>query len=241
MNRSVDEMKVVITDVRGIRMRLVAYTRALELCAKMNYETEVLDFIDRIEEGAVLYDLGACEGRFSLYSALRKVHCYAFEPEAMNYRAMLQNIELNGERAKQYLKPLNLAVGAGNGRSVLKIGQPWAGGHHRVVSGAPNRIDLSFDTVSQQEVTMVSLDQFISANNLPRPDYLKVDIDGSELPFLEGAIETLASPQLKGIIFELCKRDESYHKAISVLASCGFRAGRHCQVEPELFNVFFER
>ena len=68
-----DGKKHVVTHVRGVNLSLVSYTRALELCARMNYETEVLDFIDEIGEGQVLYDLGACEGRFALYAAMQQV------------------------------------------------------------------------------------------------------------------------------------------------------------------------
>jgi hypothetical protein len=96
--------------VRGTSMQLAAYTRALELCARMNRETEVLDFIDSVPLGGCLYDLGACEGRFALYAALRSIRCYAFEPESMNFAAMLRNIDLNGDKAKAFLTPLNLLL-----------------------------------------------------------------------------------------------------------------------------------
>ena len=58
-------------DVRGSTLNLMTYTRSLKLCAKMNYETENLDFIDGMKQGEVLFDLGACEGRYSIYAALR--------------------------------------------------------------------------------------------------------------------------------------------------------------------------
>ncbi|HMK07007.1 MAG TPA: hypothetical protein VK476_05710, partial [Flavobacterium sp.] len=63
------------TDValRGTNFKLMTYTRSLELCSRMNYETENLDFIDLIEGGKVMYDLGACEGRFSIYAAMKGI------------------------------------------------------------------------------------------------------------------------------------------------------------------------
>jgi len=231
----------VSTVVRDVTLNLVGYTRALELCARMNRETEVLDFIDRIEPGEVLYDLGACEGRFALYAALRGIRCYAFEPEALNFKALLENLALNGARAEHLLTPLNYAVGESNHQSTIKIGQPWAGGHHRVLADVSSRVDLDFNFVSEQAVEVVGLDAFINNRNLPAPNYMKVDVDGSELSFLKGAQQTLASPGLKAIIFELLEKDASYQEAIGLLEALSFSVVEKHEVEPGLFNVVFER
>jgi FkbM family methyltransferase len=235
--------KFVTTDVRGVSMRLVAFTRSLELCARMNYETEVLDFIDCIERGAVLFDLGACEGRFAVYAALKGVECHAFEPETANFQALLENAALNRGDAGNLLHPHNLAIGARRHEATLNIGQPWAGGHHKVISTAPARADLAFEAVAEQQVTVASLDEMIDAGELPSPQYLKVDVDGSELPFLAGAKQTLASPALKAMIFELCESDDSYGDIVNVLAGAGLKLRSRHQVpnEPHLFNVVFRR
>lgn len=232
---------IISTVVRDVTLNLVGYTRALELCARMNRETEVLDFIDRIEPDQVFYDLGACEGRFALYAALRGVRCYAFEPEALNFKALTENWGLNGARAERLLTPLNYAVGESNHHSTIKIGQPWAGGHHRVLADVTGRVDLDFNFVEEQPVEVVALDSFVEAQNLPAPDYMKVDVDGSELSFLKGAQKTLAGPGLKAVIFELLERDISYQEVVAFLGTLGFALrGRH-EVEPGLFNVLFER
>lgn len=235
-------MKPITTnEVRGINLRLTTHTRALELCARMNYETEVLDFIDRIPAGEILFDLGACEGRFALYAALRNIKCFAFEPEAMNFQTMLENIELNGANAQANLMPYKYAVGASNHLTTIKIAQPWAGGHQRVIASAPSRTDLNFDFCDSQEVTVVALDDFIATHNLPYPNYLKVDVDGSEIPFLKGAQRTLSHPNLNAIIFELCQTDEEYPQILVTLAASGFQPTQSHLVEHDLFNMVFEK
>ena len=233
--------KVIQTEVRGITLALDGHTRALELCARMNRETEVLDFIDGIKEGKTFYDLGSCEGRFALYAALRGVRVYAFEPEAMNFHALQHNLELNGGKAARFLTPFRYAVGASNHKTTIKIAQPWAGGHQRVLSDVPSRIDLAFDFSSEQEVEVVSLDEFIASNNLAVPDHLKIDVDGSELAFIDGATRTLSYPQLRRIIVELHEDDESYEKVKAFLVSRGFVLVSRHLVEPRLFNVVFAR
>src|SRR5215813_7046862 len=144
-------MKTVTTQVRGLPLNLVAYTRALELCARMNRETEVLDFIDCIPKGRALFDLGACEGRFSVYAALRGVNCFAFEPEDMNYEALTRNAEINPDSAS-CLTTFKVAVGEWRHATTIKIGQPWAGGHHKVISDADSRTDLNFNFTGEQPV-----------------------------------------------------------------------------------------
>jgi FkbM family methyltransferase len=233
-------MNVISNTVRGTELRLVGYTRALELCARMNREAEVLDFIDEIEPGAVLYDIGACEGRFAVYAALRGVRCWAFEPEALNFKALTENIALNGDKARRLLTPLRYAVGESGHVGKIKIAQPWAGGHQRVIAEA-GRVDLDFDFTSEQDVEVVSLDGFIAAHELPPPSYLKIDIDGSELPFVKGAMATLAHPDVRGIMFELHKLDESYGKIIGLLGACGLVAFRHYEIETDLFNVWLRK
>jgi FkbM family methyltransferase len=236
-----DTQMVVKTNVRGMSMQLVAHTRALELCARMNRETEVLDFIDGIPLGGVFYDLGACEGRFALYAALRNIRCYAFEPESMNFAAMLANIELNGEKAKTLITPLNLAVGDRSRSANLKIGQPWAGGHQKVVDGESGRLDLAFDFISEQTIQVVAIDEFISSTGSRPPDFLKVDVDGSEMAFIKGSAKTLERRELKGIMFELHERDASYNQVVSLLGSFGFVIADRFEVEPALFNIWFCR
>jgi FkbM family methyltransferase len=233
-------MNIISNRVRGIDLRFVGYTRALELCARMNRENEVLDFIDEIDAGTVLYDIGACEGRFAIYAALRGIRCWAFEPEALNFQALMENIELNGDQTQRLLTPLRFAVGENCHAGKIKVAQPWAGGHQRVIAKT-SRVDLDLDFTSEQDVQVVSLDDFITAHNLPQPNYLKIDIDGSELPFVKGAMATLRAPTIKGVMFELHDRDENYEKILSLLECCGLAAIRRYEIDSHLFNVWLKR
>jgi FkbM family methyltransferase len=227
-------------NVRGITMNLVCHTRALRLCARMNRELEVLDFIDAIPLGAVFYDLGACEGRFSLYAALRGVRTFSFEPEEQNFGVLQENIRINDVRA-DLLRPFRCAVGRKSETAILRIGQPWAGGHQRVLTNSVGRADLSFPEVMSQQVDVVALDDFIEVKQIPVPNYLKIDVDGSELAFLEGARQTLRNSELRAIVFELCRADEGCASAIDLLADAGFVPCSEHLVEPGLFNIVFQR
>lgn len=239
---NIQELKQTEVRVRGISIKLMTYTRSLELCARMNYETENMDFIDDINPGEVLYDLGACEGRFSLYATLKGVTVIAFEPEWKNFDVLKQNIELN-KVDEDRITAINAGVGAGNGKAILNIGQPWEGGHQKIVNHSEIREDLGFRFIEQQEINIISLDSFVEDSNYPSPDYLKIDIDGSEMPFLRGAIGTLQSKKLKGIIFELHETDSNFNNIINLLKSYGFNETGRYNVpnEPNLYNITFQR
>ena len=228
--------------IRDVTFNLMTYTKSLELCSRMNYETENLDFIDQIPVGQVLYDLGACEGRFSVYALKKGLNVISFEPEKKNHTVLLENIALNDFEENTY-KILNVGVGANTGEATMNIGQPWEGGHQKVVEHGNNRSDLNFDFVSSQSVEIVSLDEVIKNRELPKPNYLKIDIDGSEMPFLEGAKETLQSDDLKRIIFELNEEDIQYKTIIEILNSYSFiEVSRHMVPnEPSLYNIILEK
>lgn len=237
-----DNLEYTSIQVRGVDMKLMTYTRSLELCSRMNYETENLDFIDKMEPGQVMYDLGACEGRFSLYAALKGIRVVSFEPEAKNFSVLSQNIQING-LLPESIHAIHAGIGAANGKAVINIGQPWAGGHQKIVDHGEIRNDLNFDFVDKQEINLVSLDELLNEGKLPVPDYLKIDIDGSELPFLKGAKKALQHSNLKGIIFELNESDPNFKKIIADLSGYGFKESGRFNVpnEPDLFNIIFYR
>src|SRR6185437_4913944 len=59
-------------------------------------EPETLDWIDSLPEGAVLWDIGANVGLYSVYAAkARRCRVWAFEPSVFNVELLARNIFLN--------------------------------------------------------------------------------------------------------------------------------------------------
>lgn len=229
-------------DIRGIQFKLKTYNRSLKLCARMNYEIENMDFIDMIPKGEILYDLGACEGRFSIYAAKKGIETYAFEPDQYNYSVLEENIQLNQLESK--LSSFKVGVGDKNDIVKMMIGQPWSGGHQKVVQYENyTRTDLQFDFVESTKIKLVVLDDFIIERQLPIPNYMKVDIDGSELPFLSGAKKTLSHSLMKGIIFELSIVDNNFDMIIDLLQELSFEEIKRIPVpnENNLYNFIFSK
>jgi FkbM family methyltransferase len=233
--------KTVTRQVRDVSMTLLASNRSLELCSQMNYETENLDFIDDAAAGEVFYDLGACEGRFSTYAALKNLKVYSFEPESRNHAALQENLKLNNLDGAS-ITAFRKAVGNVNGSATMDIGQPWEGGHHKVVDTGSKQ-ELIFEPVEKQTIEVIRLDDFIKAMELPLPRYLKVDVDGSEVEFIEGAEKTLAEPGVKGVLFELDIESAKFSVVMNKLAGFGFtEAGRFIiPNEKSLYNIRFRK
>tara|TARA_B110000046_G_scaffold60648_1_gene68136 strand:- start:6074 stop:6790 length:717 start_codon:yes stop_codon:yes gene_type:complete len=235
--------KATKVDVRGVSFFLNTYTRNLELCARMNYETEVLDFIDGVKEDEVFFDLGACEGRFSLFASKKKINVYAFEPDKYNFKVLMENLEINRNEDSNFIA-MNIALGSHDHEGEMMIGQPWEGGHQKiVVEKGTGRNDLNFEAKEFEKISIRSLDSLLKSPDIPKPNYLKVDIDGSERAFITGAKETLKSRDLKGLIIELNLLDESFGWIIQELTKVGFNEINRFQVPDEgnLFNILYLR
>lgn len=237
-----DEKKVNIRNVRGTEMCLMGGNRSLDLCSKMNYETEVLDLIDAQEKGTVFYDLGACEGRFAVYAALKGLKVYAFEPDPNNFNYLDKNKNLNNLYDTQ-LQTFNLALGESDRIGTLKIGQPWPGGHQKVIENPHVRADLNFNFKETVEVEVVALDKFIKKEQLCLPQCLKIDIDGSERAFISGAGVSLRGSALKTLIIELETDDPNYAWIIDRLESLGFHKASQHKIpnEQNLYNFVFHK
>jgi FkbM family methyltransferase len=151
-------------------------------------EKDVYKFIDEMNENMVLYDLGACEGRFSIYSGVKNIKTYAFEPDSYNYSVLNENVKINNLKNNVFI--FKNAISNVNKDLYLLKNQPWEGGHLKVLENS-ERIENFKNCLEKELVKAIRLDDFISDNNLPYPDYLKVDIDGNEINFIEGADKTL--------------------------------------------------
>jgi FkbM family methyltransferase len=127
----------------------------------------------------VAFDIGANAGYYTL--ALSRLvgdagHVYAFEPVARSVNYLQRHIELNKLRN---VTVAQLAISSGHGL-------------------------LSFDDfrISKDNSYLVpssSLDEFISAG-YPRPDFIKMDIEGAEKMALDGATSVLSERKTTWII-----------------------------------------
>ena len=195
--------------------------RAADILAK---EPDMICWLNSISRDAVLWDVGANVGVFSLYAGLlRGASVMAFEPLAANFHALSRNIQINGleDCVTAYcvafsdasrLGVLNLASPE-MGASLSQFGQPGA--------ASPYWDDAT--TAFTQGMVGFTIDEFIDRFQPPFPSYLKIDVDGLEWSILRGAKKTLSDSRLRSAMIELSVSDQDETKAaISFLNERGF-------------------
>lgn len=177
---------------RGIRW-------ALDLCEGIDlalylgvYEAETAAAISRwIRDGWVVLDVGANIGAHTLPMALRvgdSGRVVAFEPTDYAFSKLRQNISLNPGLQDRILCCQTLLVAETPSRQTTNapIHSSWpladTGELHPLHRGR---------LMTTNGATAITLDQSVRNLGLARVDFVKLDVDGHEMPVLQGARETL--------------------------------------------------
>ncbi|MDN8616663.1 FkbM family methyltransferase [Variovorax ginsengisoli] len=228
------------SEVRGLRLRWLALSkRLLWMAAGIEYiEPELLDWIDRIPASSVYYDFGASNGVFALYAAKRKLRVVAIEPDPSNYFLLSWNAFLN-RGVEVDISAFNVAVSDRFSADKLYIHKMDLGSHEKIV-GAP--VAVFGDTFAPQHVHAIQLvhfDRWIEQMGLPRPEYVKIDVDGHEMAAIRGAMESLRGCKEVFIEIDDAKLDE----IAGTLRQLGFAMIEKHQVQKYegLWNCIFAR
>lgn len=207
-------------------------------------EPELLDYIDSLPAGSIFYDIGASTGVFSIYARNSGLNVYAFEPEAQNFSLLEKNNYLNSKNLQGSLATFNIALADTVGVGKMYIASYEAAGHMKILD-KPKKVmeEQEFQPSYIQNVLRYALDYFIQEFNLPHPEHLKIDVDGSELLLIEGAKNTLKNSKTKSIFIELVENCEQSKKIKDILASIQFKeiSKNAVQNYAGLHNYVFER
>lgn len=163
-------------------------------------EPETLEWIDCMEHGSVVWDIGANVGLYSCYAAkCRGCTVVAFEPSVFNLELLARNIFLNGLSAQVVIVPLPLAEQLIYSTLNMSTTE-WGGamstfGESYTHDGSPLVKRFEFQTLG------LSMDDAIGRLELAQPDYIKMDVDGIEHLILKGGSTVLS--KVKGVLIEI--------------------------------------
>jgi FkbM family methyltransferase len=197
---------------------LLALWRAETLQTK---EPDTIDWIHSFGSDALLYDVGANVGLYSLYAARAGARVIAFEPEAQNYALLNRNIHINGLQDK--MTALNIAAGDRTRISHLYLSRFEAAGALHNFDRPVDYNQQPFAPAFKQGVMGARLDDLIDHFELPRPTHLKIDVDGAERAVIDGATKLLHDPGLRSVLIELNEMLEADREIVAILEGCGFR------------------
>ncbi|HTC41826.1 MAG TPA: FkbM family methyltransferase [Candidatus Acidoferrales bacterium] len=142
-----------------------------------------------VKPGDTVFDIGANIGAHTLdmaKSAGRLGKVYAFEPSDFAFAKLKRNLALNSElQSRTYPRQILLAA---------SFAEPP---EREIYASWPLRSDGTVHPkhrgrlVTVEHATVEALDDFVNREGITRLDLIKIDVDGHELPVLQGASETL--------------------------------------------------
>lgn len=159
-------------------------------------ERQLLDTL--LSPNSLFLDIGAHWGIYCLHvlSAPLNVRVVAVEPDPTNLRHLRYNLAENGAMGRARV----VAAAAAGTTGSLWLRQNTAMGHH--VTANPERVDIA-----ALEVETVTIDDLVRRFDAEdgdggRPICIKIDIEGRERLALEGAVNTLRSGRVAGVLWE---------------------------------------
>jgi len=174
----------------NIEEYLLSYTLAAlaslveEIIIKDQYDAK--EFLHS-DDSKVILDCGANIGIFSLWAHYlsSESQIYSFEPTKSTFEILEKNIKINN--LDGCILNYNMAVGNRIDRIQLRSGKDSIGADNSLIDSG---LQIS-DKITIQNVQMVTLDNFVQENNLPRVDFIKIDTEGYEKQIIQGASETI--------------------------------------------------
>jgi FkbM family methyltransferase len=147
---------------------------------------------------------------------------------------------LNGVQDRVF--PIPLPVGEKTGVATLLYNTLHPGqSRHRFVEGTADAQERG--TQYRQSMLVLAIDSLVEQFHLPRPNHIKLDVDGAELGVLRGALKTLADPGLRSILIEI--DDALSESAVKFLSRSGFhldtRFKRHHDKATQVWYGVFRR
>ena len=213
-------------------------------------EPEMIEWIDKMENDEILWDIGANVGLYSVYAGLKGMKVFAFEPSALNTFLISKNIEVNNLQDNVLLFPV--AVSDKNEFGYLNMTSTDLGG----ALNEFNETDITMvgegayqaEVVFKQGMFSYSTDELIEKYNFEIPCYIKIDVDSIEDRIIYSADKTLSNKKVKGVFLELDETEKRTKEMIDFLAERGLVLKEKRQSEyfkdskfNTQFNYIFER
>ena len=161
--------------------------------------------------GMTFFDVGANVGFVTLIAASivgPSGRVVAFEPVPENVAAIRENLALN---AIEWVELHQTAIARSSGSASLIISE---------VSAFSRLAHISVPSEDREriEVAVTSIDELLASGSVPKPDVIKIDVEGAELEAIEGMRDTLA--ELKPVL--LCEVHDCNAAYVELMNGLGY-------------------
>ncbi len=164
----------------------------------LSHEPETTSFMrEFVRPGDIVVDIGANFGWYTTLLAQWVApggHVFAFEPVPSTYQRLTEHLALNGVAA--HVTATQAAVGDRRGTANIYVADQAS---HTTASLA----QLGNGRHDSAEVPLLQLDAFMADRGCHRIDFLKCDVEGSELAVLRGCDALLTAADAPVLLVEL--------------------------------------
>lgn len=145
--------------------------------------------------GQTIYDIGGNAGIFTIFFARsvgKKGKVITFEPNPQCCNMILEHLKLNN---LNNVEVHQIALGKNREKATLAVRKSETGtGSLQEDIKASILQEKGAETI---QVEIDTLDNQITTNNLPKPDFVKIDVEGLEMDVLHGMSETIEAHKPK--------------------------------------------
>lgn len=201
--------QLVALEYEGADIRLAGSSKlARKRRTAAKKEPFTVAWIESLPSGQVLYDVGANVGPYALIAARRPqgaLRVVAFEPGYATFATLCTNIVVND--VADAVTPLPVLLGSSTGMAAFGYSDLSAGAaEHGISRGA------HVQPIYEQPMLRFALAELVERFALPRPQHVKLDVDGAELEVLRGAEPLLTGVQT--MMIELYERQADAAEAL---------------------------
>lgn len=179
--------------------RSIGITRLIRrLQSNSNYESAFKEaMLAQIHQSDVVWDIGANVGYYTKQFAnlvTQSGMVVAFEPVSTCFEQLSKNVE----DYRSFVKLYNCGLGKNEGSVNFRLGSDPLSPTGRFIDG-----ESEYSITNTVSLPIFSADQLVDKDNLPIPNFVKIDVEGYEGEVIEGMKNILKSPCCKHIFIEM--------------------------------------
>jgi FkbM family methyltransferase len=175
-------------------------------------EEDTIKWIDEYGgKDNIFFDIGANIGVYSLYCAkLYKNRVFAFEPQYKNNVLLEKNIQIN--KLENFISVIPNPIYSKNKLDFLFSDEDNLSGSASTTFIEKKNLKIS--KPKKRLVLSFTIDFLVEKFLIPKPNLIKIDVDGNEHEVIKGAIKTINSLNCKSILIETFYKTEKQTKSI---------------------------
>lgn len=198
------EMPILQGKIKGIKWIVGSSIHGCWL-GSYEYEKRIL-FENAVKSNKTIYDVGAHVGFYTLLASVltgSRGKVFAFEPVPRNFYYLKRHVQINNI---ENVDIFNVAVSDKCGTALFAENDNSSMGH--------------ISSHGKLKIETVSLDDLYKAGKITAPDYIKLDVEGTEHSVLRGAKVILT--KFQPIIFLSIHNEKAHRKCYEFLKNLGY-------------------